>query len=68
MTSCSETDEYLKCHHRTFIQQLMGTETETHIGALEKTPKVQVKSGRSETISKGVNILMGTPTEIAYLS
>ena len=25
---CSQTDEYLKCHYRTFIQQLMETELE----------------------------------------
>ena len=31
---CSQTDEYLKYHHRTFIQQLMEAEIETCIRAL----------------------------------
>ena len=31
----SQTDEYLKYHYRTFIQQLMEREAETHIGALD---------------------------------
>ena len=31
---CSQIDEYIKYHHRTFIQQLMETKAETCIRAL----------------------------------
>ena len=31
---CSQNDEYLKYHQRTFIQQLMKTEAETCSGTL----------------------------------
>ena len=31
---CSQIDDYLKCDHRTFIQQLMEAEAEIHSGAL----------------------------------
>ena len=33
--SYSQIDEYLKYHHRTFIQELMETEADTCIGALD---------------------------------
>ena len=59
--SCSQTDDCLKYHHRTFIQQLMETEAETCIGALDLAPTVQLKSGRCENTSKEVNNMMGIP-------
>ena len=31
---CSQIDDCLKCHHRTFTQQLMETEAEIHKEAL----------------------------------
>ena len=36
---CSQTDEYLKYHHRNFIQQLMETEAETPSEHWTKLPK-----------------------------
>ena len=66
--ACSQIDEYLKYHHRTFIKQLMETEAETRIRALDWPPNVQLKSERSENMSKKVKTLMGTPTETIYLS
>ena len=57
---CSQIDEYLKYHHRTFIQQLMETEVETNIRALGRAPKIQLNSGRSEKISKEVKTMLGT--------
>ena len=33
--SCSQIYDYLKYHHRTFVQQQMETETKTHIRALD---------------------------------
>ena len=34
---CSQIDDYLKCHHRTFIQQLMEADAEIHSGALSQS-------------------------------
>ena len=65
---CNQIDEYLKCNHRPFIQQLMETVAETHSGDLDLAPKVQLKSGRNKNMSKEVKTLMGTPTETIYLS
>ena len=60
----SHIDEYLKYHHRTFIQQLMKTEAEISSGA----PKVHLKSERSENMRKDVKTIMVTLTEKVYLS
>ena len=65
---CSHIDDYLKCHHVTFIQQLMETGAKIHSIALGGAPKVQSKSGRRENTSKEVKIGIGTTTKIAYLS
>ena len=46
----------------------MEAVAETHIRALNWALKVQLKSGRNENMSKRVEIMMGTPTEIVYLS
>ena len=65
---CSQIDEYLKCHYRNFIFQLIETETETCSGALGWTSKVQLKSRKNENMSKEVKTMMGTPSETVYLS
>ena len=65
---CIQIDEYLKYHHRTFIQQLMESEAETCSEALGWAPKVQLKSGKSENMSKEVKTMTGKPTETVYLS
>ena len=52
--SHSHTDEYLAYHHRTFIWQWMEIETETHTGALDLAPKVQMRNRRRENMSKEV--------------
>ena len=59
----SQIDEYLKYHHRTFIQQLMEAEAETHIGTLDLAPKVHLKSGRNENMSKEVKTMMCSHSE-----
>ena len=60
--SYSQTDEYLAYHHRTFIWRWMEIETETHIGALDLAPKVQIRSRRRENVSKEVRTTRGAPT------
>ena len=60
--SNSHTDEYLTYHHRTFIWQWMEIETETHNGALNLAPKVQMRSRRRENMSKEVRTTRGVPT------
>ena len=52
--SHSHTGEYLAYHHKTFIWRWMEIETETHIGALDLTPTVQLRSRRRENMSKDV--------------
>ena len=49
----NHTDEYLAYHHR---------ETETHIGALDLDPKVQMRSRRRENMSKEVRTTSGLST------
>ena len=66
--SRSQTDDYLDYHHRTFDLGQMETETETHIEALDGAPKVQLKSGRRENMSKEVRTTRGSPTETVCLS
>lgn len=46
----------------------MDTEAKIHSGALSWGPKVQLKSGRSDNMSKEVKTIMGTFTETVYLS
>ena len=46
----------------------METEAETRVRALGWDPKVQMKSGRNENMSKEIKTMMGTPTETTYLS
>ena len=58
----SHTDEYLAYYHRTFIWQWMEIETETHIGALDLAPKVQMRSRRRENMSKVVRTKRGAST------
>ena len=58
---CSQIDEYIKYHHRTFIQQLMEAEVETHSRAHGWAPKAQLKSERSETMIKEAKTMMGHP-------
>ena len=53
----SHTDEYFAYHHRTFIWRWMEIETETHIGALDLAPKVQMRSRRREKMSKEVRTM-----------
>ena len=60
--SHNHTDEYLAYHHRTFIGQWMEIETETHIGALDLAPKVQMSSRRKENMSEEVRITRGVST------
>ena len=60
--SHSHTDEYLACHHRIFIRRWMEIETETHIGALDLAPKVQMRSRRWENMGKKVRITRGAST------
>ena len=60
--SHSHTDEYLAYHHRTFIWQRMEIETETHIGALDLAPKVQMRSRRRENMNKEVRTTRGAST------
>ena len=55
------TDEYLAYHHRTFIWRWVEIETETHIGALDSAPKVQMRSRRRENM-KEVRITRGVAT------
>ena len=64
---CSQTDDYLKYYYRTFIQQQVETEAETHIEALDLVPKVQLKSGRNENMSKEVKTMVCPYTETVYL-
>ena len=40
----------------------MEIETETHIGALDLAPKVQMRSRRRENMSKEVRTTRGVPT------
>ena len=47
----SHTDEYFAYHHRTFIWSYIEIETETHIGALDFTHKVQMSSRSRENMS-----------------
>ena len=58
----NHTDEYFACHHRTFIWRRMEIETETHIGALDWAPKVQMKSRRRENIKTEVRTARGAFT------
>ena len=60
--SHSHTDEYLAYHHRTLIWRWMEIETETHIGALDLAPKVQMRSRRRENMSKEVRTTRGAST------
>ena len=60
--SHSHTDEYLAYHHRTFIWRWMKTETESHIGALDLAPYVQMRSRWRENMSKDVRITTGAST------
>ena len=60
--SHTHTDEYLAYHHRTFIWRWMEIETETHIGALDLAPKVQMRSRRRENMSKEVRTTRGAST------
>ena len=46
----------------------METEAKTCIGALDWTPKVQLKSEKSENMSKEAKTMVGTQTETIYLS
>ena len=64
---CSKTD-YLKCQHRTFIQQLIEAEADIYSRALGCAPKVQFKKGKSENMSKDVKNIIGIATEIGYLN
>ena len=52
--SHSHTDEYVAYHHRTFIWWWIEIETETHIGGLDWTPKVPMRTRRRENMSKEV--------------
>ena len=56
----SHTDEYLVYHHKTFIWRWMEIETETHIGAQDLAPKVQM-SRRRENM-KEVRIMRDAST------
>ena len=58
----SHTEKYLANHHRIFIWPWMGLETETHIGALDLAPKVQMSSRRREKMSKEVRPKRGEST------
>ena len=49
-------------HEGTFIWQWMEIETETHIGALNLAPKVQMRSRRRENMSKEVRTARGAFT------
>ena len=60
--SHSHTDEYLAYHHRNFIWRWMEIVTETHTGALDRAPKAQMKSRRTENMSKEVRTLRGAST------
>ena len=60
--SHSDTDKYLAYHHRNFIWLEMEIETETHIGALDLAPKVQMRSRRRENMSKEVRTTRGVFT------
>ena len=60
--SHGNTDEYFAYHNRTFIWRWMKIETETHIGALDLAPKVQMRSRRRENMSKKVRTTRGAPT------
>ena len=60
--SYSHTDEYLAYHHRPFTWRWMKLETETHIGAQDWAPKVQIRSRRRENMSREVRTARGTPT------
>ena len=60
--SCCHTDEYLAYHHITFFWRWMEIETETHIGALDLAPKVQMRSRRRENMSKEARIKKGAFT------
>ena len=66
--ACSQTEEYLKYHHRNFVQQQMEKEAEIHIGALDWAPKVKIKSGKNENMSKEVKAMMVSSSETVYLS
>ena len=57
--SHSHTDEYFAYHHRTFIWRWMEIETETHTGALDLAPKVQMSSRGRENMSNKVRITRG---------
>ena len=46
----------------------METEAEILSGALDRAPKVQLKSRKSENMSKEVKTIMEIPTETVYLS
>ena len=60
--SHSHTDEYFEYHHRTFIWRWLEIETETHIGAMDCAPKVQMKSRRRENMKKEVRTAKGAFT------
>ena len=59
---CSQTDDYIKYHHRTFIQQLMETEANTQIRTLDSASKIQLKSGRSESMSNEFKTMRDSST------
>lgn len=54
-------------HHRSFNQQLMEAEAESHSEALGWAPNIQSTSGRSKNMRKELKTMTGMPTEIAYL-
>ena len=66
--TCSQTEDYFKYHHRTFIHEQMKIEAMTHIRALEWAPNIQLKSGRSESMSKEFKTIRCSSTETVCLS
>ena len=66
---CSQIDEYLKYHHRTFIQELMGKQRQRPASEhWTEFPRSSCRVGRNENMSKEVKTMMGTPTETVHLS
>ena len=46
----------------------MGADTEIHSEALGQAPRIWLKIGMNDSMGKGVEIMMGRPTETADLS
>ena len=64
----NQIDDYLNCHHRIFIQQLMEADTVIDSKALGLASEDQFMRGRNDNVSKGVWSMMLIPSGRADLS